>query len=323
MNNSRLFSDYITSEFTAEKKHEGMRADVFLAAKADFLSRTRLKQKIQQGQSLLNGRRHSASKRVRKGDIFSVTWRRRDDRPPPPEPDILYEDTYLLAVNKPAGTAVHPTGRKQSGTIIQSVCQHYRDRILSSLENRDEKEFYPRLINRLDLFTSGIVLVAKHKDTFVKAQKLIAAGRITKRYTAVAEGLVKPAQGTVQLPLGRDEQSDIYIRQSVREDGLPSETRYHVIEWMDSCTLLHAWPVTGRQHQIRVHLAELGHPVCGDLIYKDEKLFKTYYRNGCSTEGLPARHALHAEQVDFTHPCTGEPVTVTAPVPADMKESYD
>jgi len=318
MNTEKFLSDYLKSEFRVDKEHEGMRADAFLALQADFLSRTRLKQKIQQGESLLNGRNHSASKRIRQGDIFAVTWRKTDDRTPPPEPDILYEDEYMLGVHKPAGTAVHPTGRKQSGTLIQGIFEYFKEDILRSLEQEDEKEFYPRLINRLDLFTSGVVLVAKRREFFIAMQKLLVRKDIEKQYTAFVEGIVDPAEGVIDLPLGPDEESEIYMKQCVRQDGQESVTRYKVIEYIDDHTLMHAWPVTGRQHQIRVHCAHIGHPVLGDLIYKDESLFLEYYKNGCSTDGLPQRQALHAGSVNFTHPYTDKPVTITAPLPDDF-----
>lgn len=323
MDTEKFLADYMRSEFRVEKDHEGMRADAFLALQADFLSRTRLKRKIQNGESLLNGRNHSASKRIRQGDIFSVTWRKTDDRTPPPEPEIVYEDEYMLGVNKPAGTAVHPTGRKQSGTLIQGMFEYFREEIECSLKQEDREDFYPRLINRLDLFTSGVVLVAKRKDYFVAAQKLLVRKEIEKQYTVIAEGKIEPAESILDFPIGPDEESEIYMKQCVREDGQESATRYRVIEYIDGNTLLHAWPETGRQHQIRVHFAHIGNPVLGDLIYRDESLFFEYYKNGCSTDGLPQRQALHAESVTFRHPYTGKRVTVTAPIPHDVYSIID
>jgi len=314
-----FLSDYIVSEFVVRKEHEGMRADAFLALKADFLSRTRIKQKIQNGESLLNGKPHSASKRLKRGDVLTVRWRSTDDRVPAPVPDVVYEDECFIAVNKPAGVPVHPTGRKQSGTLLQGVYARMREEIHAELL-RGAGEFYPRLLNRLDLFTSGVVLVAKTKKAFVEVQKLQVRRKVHKRYVVLVEGRVDPPKGEITFPLGPDEESGIFIKQCVRDDGLPSCTRYEVIRYAGSCTLLHAWPVTGRQHQIRVHFAALGHPVWGDLIYKDEALFFRYYENDCSTEGLPPRHALHAEVLEFVHPFSGRRLSITAPLTPDMEE---
>ncbi|MFC1582285.1 RluA family pseudouridine synthase [Planctomycetota bacterium] len=315
---SKFLSDYLETEYRADKEETGMRADSFLAAHVGFFSRTRLKQKIQAGESLLNGRRHSASKRVREGDVFTVTWRKQDDRVPAPMSEILYEDEWLLAVMKPAGMAVHPTGRKQSGTLIQGIHEYFKENILESLQ-RDDSDFYPRLINRLDLFTSGIVLVAKHKEAFVAMQELQIRKEYDKRYLTLVEGRLEPEEGSFDWPLAKDEQSEIYVKQTVREDGLASVTHYHVREYLDGHTLAEARPVSGRQHQIRVHFARAGHPVWGDLIYKDEALFMKYLENDFNLEGLPPRHALHAERMGFVHPFTGERLEIRAAVPEGLK----
>jgi 23S rRNA pseudouridine1911/1915/1917 synthase len=319
---SKFLSDYLQTEYRADKGEAGMRADSFLAAHVDFFSRTRLKQKIQAGESLLNGRRHSASKRIREGDLFTVTWRKLDDRIPPPVPDILFEDEWLLAVQKPAGIAVHPTGRKQSGTLIQGIHEYFKAHILQSLQG-DDGDFYPRLINRLDLFTSGIVLVAKHKKVFVAMQALQIRKEYDKQYLTVVEGRLEPEEGSFDQPLGKDEESEIYVKQTVRDDGLSSVTDYCVREYFRGYTLVETRPVTGRQHQIRVHFANAGHPVWGDLIYKDEALFMKYFENDFDLTGLPPRHALHAEKMGFMHPYTNERVDISAPVPDDFQAILD
>lgn len=317
MVDSRFLSDYLETEYTVAREHEGMRADAYLALHVEFFSRTRLKQKIQEGQTLLNGHSHNASRRVRVGDVFKVVWRKVDDRLPPPDPVILYEDDYILAADKPAGMAVHPTGRKQSGTLIQGVHAYCREQILASLED-ERTDFYPRLINRLDLFTSGIVLVAKRKDVFVRFQEQQVMNGFAKRYLVITEGRLAQDEGEIDAPIGRDEASVIFIKMTVREDGLPSRTRYRVRERLREHTVLEAWPITGRQHQLRVHFCHIGHPVWGDLIYKDEALFLRYYDQEFRLEGLPPRHALHAEYLAFQHACTGELVEITSPVPGDF-----
>jgi len=319
---SKFLSDYLETEYRVDKDESGMRADSFLAMHVDFSSRTRLKQKIQAGESLINGRRHSASKRVRTGDIFKITWRKVDDRIAPPMPEILYEDEWLLAVQKPAGIAVHPTGRRQSGTLIQGVHEYFKGNILQSLQG-DDGDFYPRLVNRLDLFTSGVVLVAKHKEVFVAMQELQVRKEYEKRYCALVAGRLALEEGSMTGPLGKDEQSEISVRRAVRPDGLPSTTHYRVREYFEEYTYVEVWLVTGRQHQIRVHFAHAGHPVWGDLIYKDESLFFKYFENDFDLTGLPSRHALHAEMMGFVHPYTDEYLEIRAPVPDDFSGIID
>ena len=298
----------------------GIRADAFLCRELPFLSRTRVRQKIQMGESLLNGRRYASSTRLREGDLITLQWRGVPDRSPQPPLQVLYEDEYLLAVNKPAGVASHPMGRAQSGTVIQSARQLYAREIQDSLSHGDGS-FYPSLVNRLDTFTSGIVLIAKARETLLALQALAARALISKEYAACVEGRLAQDEGRIDLPIGRDSSSAIRVKMAVRPDGLPSVTDYRVRRRLPRHTLLAAFPQNGRQHQIRVHLAALGHPVCGDLLYIDEGLFLRYQRNGgILDDTLPSRHCLHAERVAFIHPVTKSLLTISAPLPADFLE---
>lgn len=310
------------SELIVQAGHAGLRADVYVAMQFPFLSRTRVKQKIMQGESLLNGRRYATSARLRPGDRLRMFWR-NDGQPgggeaAPAALDVLYEDEQLIAVNKPAGVPVHPTGRKQAQTLIQRIRSREWEGIARSLAGGDTA-YYPGLVNRLDLFTSGVVLVAKDRLTLAAMHRLIGAGGVHKRYLAVVVGAVPQEQGRIEAPIGPDPDSPIGIKQAVREDGLPALSDYRVLERLAGHTLLEAFPRTGRQHQLRVHLASLGHPVWGDLIYGDPTLFLRYYANGCRlTEDLPPRQALHAAELHFRHPVLGGELAILAPAPADF-----
>jgi len=316
------------SECVVQARHAGLRADVYVAMQFPSLSRTRVKQKIMQGESLLNGRRFATSARMRPGDRLELFWRR--ESPPPeaaapgcpadsdPPLQILYEDEHLIAVDKPAGLPVHPTGRKQTHTLIQMVRARERQRILDSLAG-GETGYYPGLVNRLDLFTSGVVLVAKDRITLAAMHRHSAAGGMRKRYLAVVAGLPDPPEGRIDLPIGPDPASPIGLKQTVRQDGRPALTEYRVIERMGGHTLLELLPRTGRQHQLRVHLAAIGHPVWGDLIYADPSLFLRYVAGGCRLQAdMPPRHALHAEQLGFRHPLQGRELLIRSPAPADF-----
>ena len=308
-----------TTRLVVDPRHAGLRADVYLTMRFPELSRTRVKQKIMQGESLLNGRRYATSARLRPGDRLEVRWQSPPPRPCPElEIPILYEDEHLVALDKPAGVPVHPTGRKQSLTVIQQLRGRERERIVARLAAGDTG-YYPSLVNRLDLFTSGVVLAAKDRATLAAMHRLIAGGGVYKSYLAVAAGSFEHTEGSIRLPLGPDPHSRIGIKQAVRSDGLPSRTDYRVLETLVDYTLVEALPRTGRQHQVRVHLAALGHPIWGDLLYVDESLFLRYHANGCRLDGeLPPRQGLHARELRFRHPVEGRELCIAAPPPPDF-----
>ena len=297
-------------------RRAGLRAVDFLALELPFLSRTRVRQKIQTGESLLNGRRYATSARVQEGDRISVLWRGKPARTLPRALTVLYEDEHLVAFDKPAGVASHPVGRIQTGTVIQLARMRHADEIHADL-CRGGSEFYPCLVHRLDAQTSGVILVAKRRTALRALQALAAAGGMEKRYVAVVEGILEAASGRIDLPIGRDETSAIRLRMSARPDGKPAVTDYRVSRRLSRHTVVCAFPRTGRQHQVRVHLAAIGHPVCGDLLYEDEARFLQVL------EGVvaPARHLLHAESLTFMHPVTRRTVEVVSPIPSDFAEA--
>jgi 23S rRNA pseudouridine1911/1915/1917 synthase len=291
----------------------GTRADVFLCGQLPLLSRTRIRQKIQMGESLLNGRRYSTATRLRAGDEIRVSWRARPPQEPVPDMEVLYEDDALLAVNKPAGTASHPMGRRQSGTVVQFARLRYEMSIRESLD-RGDMTLYPTLVNRLDVFTSGVVILALTRPVHKVMQALIGQRHVFREYVALVEGEMEDEEGLIDLPIGPDTGSSVRLKMACRADGRESETRYAVLTRLSGHTLLRVTPHTGRQHQIRVHLAAIGHPVAGDLLYKDEALFLAAQ----DAASVPARHWLHARQARFIHPVTGEEVRIEAPIPDEF-----
>ena len=294
----------------------GLRADAYLFRELPAVSRSRIRQKIQMGESLLNGGRFSTSTRLRSGDVIRVTWRTAPRDEPVSDLAVLFEDDVLLAVDKPAGIASHPMGRHQSGTVVQFARRRFDAAIRESL-GRGDVSFYPTLVNRLDVFTSGIVIVAKTADVHRAMQEMTMRRLIRREYVALVEGVIGDREGTIDLPLGPDPASGVRVKMAVRGDGRPSSTRYEVMERLPSCTLVRVRPLTGRQHQIRVHLAALGHPVVGDLLYKDEALFIAAQEPG--GRGAAQRHCLHAERAIFIHPLTGAEIRIEAPIPADFQ----
>ena len=308
-------------ELVVSPQHAGLRADVYLALCLPWLSRTRIRQKIQTGESLLNGRRYATSARMRAGDLVTILWRGASEGSPARTLDILFEDRWILALDKPAGMASHPMGRIQSGTAVQFARERDATQIAAHLA-RGDAGYYPRLVHRLDAFTSGVLLVARTSEAFHAMQRIVTERRLEKTYLAVVEGIIEGDGGIIEHPIARDTASAVGVKMAVRQDGLPAVTRYVVVRRLGRHTVVRAFPLTGRQHQVRLHLAAIGHPVWGDLLYRDERLFLRYQEGlaeGRSPDpSFPPRHLLHAEAVDFTHPFTGETARICAPVPGDF-----
>ena len=208
---------------------------------------------------------------------------------------IQYEDESLIAVDKPPGIVVHPTYKNKSGTLLDALMGHLGDR----------PGVLPSIITRLDKDTSGLVLVALTPEAHARVQKDAHAGRVIKQYLAIVRGSPDPPCGTISLPLARSPDDRRLV--VVTPAGQASETRYEVLRSRDGRSLVRCDLITGRTHQIRVHLASRGWPIVGDATYgePDERI---------------ARQALHCWRVTLIHPITRETLEIEAPVPPDMAE---
>lgn len=282
-------------------------------------SRNRIQRWIDAGDVLINGRPPSRPAwRVRSGDELQVRVSRIPSRAQPQAEeiplDVLYEDEDLMVVNKPPGLVVHPSYRNTTGTLLNGLLARARDW---------PEQSSPTLVGRLDKFTSGAILVAKRRRIHAALQRAAAANRIDKDYFAIVRGRPTPARGTIDLALDRDPWDRRRVTVTDR-GGQPSITKYERLWTTAGYSAIKCRLITGRMHQIRVHLAAKGWPIVGDAVYSSIGL-KTMTRGSAKpadTIGFP-RQALHAWQLRLRHPRTGHPLAVEAPLPRDMRALAD
>jgi 23S rRNA pseudouridine1911/1915/1917 synthase len=301
----------------------GLRLDQFLARRLAWRSRTSVCRLLDDGLVELPGRSARANRRMAVGDLVTVQLPRpvRDEALVPRGGSLgslprLYEDECLLAIDKPPDVPVHPSGRLLHHTVITALHREYRD------FSDPTRDVIPKLCHRLDLETSGVLLVAKTQAalTFVQAQ--FERRTVKKEYLVLVHGRVAGEEGLVDLPLGPALNS-VRIRRAVRHDvGQPSRTRWRVERRFRDHSLLRIDLLTGRHHQIRVHLAAIGHPVVGDKLYgAEDGLYLRYADRALTAEDNRAlqlpRQALHSHALAFTHPSRG-PLRLVSPWPADL-----
>ncbi len=264
------------------------------------LSYTLLKSlKWRENAILLNGQSVHVNTIVHAGDTVSVVLSERTPREDlycanAAKPDIVYEDDDLLVLNKPAGVAMHPKSGDASAPSLAAMLTSYLG-----------EGSVPHFVSRLDKGTSGLLIAAKSGYVHDRLRRALHSSDLRREYRAVAVGRVEPPYGVIDAPIGRAEGS--IIRRCVRADGLQSLTEYETLQVNDRFTLLRLRLQTGRTHQLRVHMAYLGHPLAGDWLY------------GTEDKTLIARPALHSYELWFTQPVTGLELHFTAPIPQDMQ----
>jgi 23S rRNA pseudouridine1911/1915/1917 synthase len=302
-------------DFTVPEELAESRLDRCVAELKPDWSRSRVRKLLDDGRILLNGEGVKASTQVHTGDRINV-----DE--PPPRPleieaqdiplDIVHEDEHLLVINKPPGLIIHPAAGHKSGTLVNALLQHCDD--LSGIGGTER----PGIVHRLDKDTSGLLVVAKSDRSHLGLSLAFRRRQVEKVYSAVCYGTPRTNEGVVEAAIDRHPRERQQM--GVVKDGRQARTLYLVLEAFSGTALVSCRPITGRTHQIRVHMAHIGHALVGDPLYAGRQwrnLAEARHQRACRE--FP-RQALHATRLSFTHPVREERVSFEAEPPADFQE---
>ncbi len=319
--------DQVSKQFThpVPASAEPERIDRYLAAQSDLgLSRTKVRQLIDDGAVLVNGKVVPARYQVRPGDEIAITLVAAPPSPLSPENlqlEIVYQDQHLAVINKPAGMVTHPAPGSRSGTLVNALLHH-----LGSLSSGGGGTDRPGIVHRLDKDTTGLLLVAKDDQTHRALQAAIAARQVRRSYLALIWGHVVEDEGVIDAPMGRSPNDR--KKMAIVTDGREAVTRFRLQDRFRSYDLLDVELQTGRTHQIRVHFAHIGHPVFGDSEYGGRErsvrgLFAPERPLAKQLLALLHRQALHSQSIRFSHPATGESMSFSVPPPGDFRSVLD
>jgi len=316
----------------------GQRLDHFIATQLEGVSRSRVQLLLDQGDVLVNGEHAKASLKLRGGEMILITGE------PHPAPlratpqdiplDVVYEDKYLAVINKPAGMMVHAGAgetedARNSNTLVNALL--FRFNSLSSTGG----ELRPGIVHRLDKETSGLIVVAKNDAAHAKLGELFSSRQIRKTYIALVHGRVEREKGSVTASVSRDPVRRTRMTTKPAENSRTAISHYEVVQRLETrfgkFSLVRVRIETGRTHQIRVHMASLGHPVVGDTLYGAPGLLsvqgqlqvvisKAARRKNAPERLKLDRNFLHAARLEFTHPVTAKPLELEAPLPAELTD---
>ncbi len=284
---------------------KGKRLDIYIAENFNELSRTMIKKLIESNNILVNDKSEKVSYKVQANDNISI------DVPEAKETklkaqeiplDIIYEDSDIIVVNKPKGMVVHPANGNPDGTLVNAILSICKNS-LSGIGG----ELRPGIVHRLDKDTSGLIIVAKNDKAHINMSEQIKERNVKKTYIALVRGNVPEEEATINMPIGRSTKDR--KKMAVTKNGKQAITHFKVLKRYSKYTLLEIKIETGRTHQIRVHIAEIGYPVVGDAVYSNGK-------NEFGIEG----QMLHAYKLEFMHPITNKHMELTAPLPQYFEE---
>lgn len=287
-------------QYIIQENENNNRLDKIISILDNTISRTAVKRLIEEDKIIVNGKKEKPSYEVKIGDIIEI------EEETPKEShiiaqnipiEVIYEDEDILVINKPKGMVVHPGNGNPEGTLANAVMGLCGD-TLSGIGG----EIRPGIIHRLDKDTSGVIVIAKNDKSHIDISNQIKNRETSKKYIALVRGNIKEDEATINMPIGRSLKDR--KKMAVRKDGKEAITHFKVLKRYEEYTLLEVKIDTGRTHQIRVHMAEIGHPVVGDYVYSNGK-------NPFNVVG----QMLHSKEIEFIHPTTKEKVKFIAPVP--------
>lgn len=288
--------------FTVESEFEGERIDKFLSFQLPEVSRSALQRLIREGEVIVDQRNEKANFRVSKGNVIHITIPDAIDSEIYPENiplDILYEDEDLLIVNKPKDMVVHPSAGHMEGTLVNAVMYHSKDS-LSGING----QIRPGIVHRIDKDTTGSLIICKNDEAHIDIAKQIKDHTVKRIYRGIVLGHVKEDEGTITSDIGRHN-NDRKKMAVVSKNGKTATTHFRIIEHLKNATYMEFELETGRTHQIRVHMASIGHPLLGDTVYGPKT--NPYHLTG---------QTLHAQTIGFVHPKQKQYMEFSAPLPA-------
>lgn len=277
-----------------------VRIDKFLASKTDY-SRETISKMIDSGFILVNDKNIKTSYKIKLGDIITISdgfIKKTDLEENQMDINIVYEDEYLMIINKDSGVVVHPGSGRKNNTLVNGLLYYGK-----TLSNTDD--FRPGIVHRLDKDTSGLMVVAKNDSTHELLSEYFKNKKVHREYIALLDGVFPQEKAIIDAPIGRSK--TYFDKMEVRSDGKKAITNLEVIKKYKNYTLVKLVLETGRTHQIRVHLSYIGYPVHNDPVYSKCK---------CTEFG----QFLHSAKISFIHPNTGEPLEFSAPLPLEFEE---
>lgn len=294
--------------YIVDEEKTNIRIDKAIGLIENTLSRVAIQRLLDEGNILVNGKTTKASYKTKLGDEITIK------KEPPKKVNIvaqdipievLYEDEDIIVVNKPKGIVVHPANGNPDGTLVNAI-MNICGNSLSGIGG----EIRPGIIHRLDKDTSGVLIIAKNDMAHINISNQIKNRQTKKIYIALVRGVIKENEATINMPIGRSKKDR--KKMAVTKDGKEAVTHFKVLKRYDNFTLLEIKIDTGRTHQIRVHMAEIGYPIVGDYVYSNGK-------NPFNVEG----QMLHAKQIEFVHPRTGKEMKIEAPIPEYFQNIID
>ena len=292
-------------EYKISEEFVGLRLDKAISEKDSSISRVSVQRMIDEGNILVNGNQAKTSYKLKLDDVVTIikvepkeVEIKAEDIPL----DVIYEDKDILVVNKQKGLVVHPGNGNPDGTLVNAIMAKCKDS-LSGIGG----EIRPGIVHRIDKDTSGLLIIAKNDSAHINVSEQIKNHEVRKTYIALVRGVVKENQATINMPIARSDKDR--TKMAVSKKGKEAITHITVLERFDAFTLLEVNIETGRTHQIRVHLSQIGYPIVGDFVYSNG-------RNPFGVEG----QMLHSSRLDFVHPTTGEKMHLEAKLPEYFEE---